>query len=453
MVTSHLGSRSVSSQLFQKFGSTLLVGFCFFLPLKLSLAYLFGVPFLLLWLLSLRLSERAIWQIPEVANRYGPFVLFLGYLLLSGILGLNFTLTSKEVTSLLFFSLLIPAVATSEPLPAPRVILTSLITGQTIAAFHSVLETSSGGMLRRLFLGPVTESGQLSLVVILLVGLLLETLMNKEELQVAERRALFFSLQKSSLVFLLLILSAFGGALALPQQLGFIFSIVLVAYLAIRSIPQLKLCISNPASNIFFIETALPVCAAALVVNLKRGPWLGVLCALLLLLYRSFRKGCLLVLILAVSLGGLVSPIYDRILQSVRDFQISGGREIIWQIGVELSSRFPLGIGYANSPILREFSAEIPEELRHFHSNFLNVLVEAGWIGVFLFFWWLLRNMPNLFTNARLTQNNALFTSLSAALFSWQVAGLVEYNFGDSEVAYLAFLIIGLQIRQALYEK
>lgn len=198
---------------------------------------------------------------------------------------------------------------------------------------------------------------------------------------------------------------------------------------------------------------------------------------LLVFLFLSGRRLILPAVVTLLVLLFLMDPVRARLAQSVEHFFISGGRSSIWEVGVELASRFPLGIGYENCQILNLYSREIPPELEHFHSNVLNVLVEHGWIGLALYCWWLLslwaRAFPRFathresptpapppptsekeltpeFSRERNTKSSHyILRGLGCGLLSWQCAGLVEYNFGDSEVMLLAFLMSGLLVAAA----
>jgi O-antigen ligase len=131
-----------------------------------------------------------------------------------------------------------------------------------------------------------------------------------------------------------------------------------------------------------------------------------------------------------------IPQIRNRILEGRRDFNIAGGRKIMWQIGKELTQQYPMGIGFGNSRELRSFSYEIPPQHRHFHNNFLNIAVETGWPGILIFITWIgiiLRNIGSL-------------NGLPLALLSNQMAGLVEYNFGDSEILMILFICLGIYL-------
>ena len=95
-------------------------------------------------------------------------------------------------------------------------------------------------------------------------------------------------------------------------------------------------------------------------------------------------------LVLIACLFVTIDPLRQRLEHSSEHFFIAGGRNVIWQIGTELTRQYPLGIGFGNSAFLQKFDPQIPTELRHFHNNFLNVAVETGWLGLCAFIWWLL---------------------------------------------------------------
>jgi len=201
--------------------------------------------------------------------------------------------------------------------------------------------------------------------------------------------------------------------------------------------------------QIALILIALPFMVSALLVNLKRGPWCGVLVGVSCLATLYARRLVLLVIFLAVTLVICLEPIRDRLLASYDHFTIEGGRSTIWKIGVELTSEYPLGIGYHNSGILREFAPKIPPELKHFHSNFLNIAAEMGWLGALVFIWFLYEVVKLSFLGVKGDKLAPLYAAIGSGIVSWQVAGLVEYNFGDSEVTILVWILIGLLLQRA----
>jgi O-antigen ligase len=196
-----------------------------------------------------------------------------------------------------------------------------------------------------------------------------------------------------------------------------------------------------------FCSTALPLLIGALIVNLKRGPWFGVAVATLFLLSLFARRLVLPFVLVTVGLFFYLSPVNTRAFHSSADFFISGGRHEIWDVGTDLAIKFPLGIGFKNGDFLRRFSPNIPPEISHFHSNFLNIIVESGLLCAVLFGWWVIRMLRLSWKGDRRVPSFVLAIALSASFLSWQLAGLVEYNFGDSEVLLIAYAISGMLVR------
>ena len=164
--------------------------------------------------------------------------------------------------------------------------------------------------------------------------------------------------------------------------------------------------LSKTQTQLFLLLTlVVPFLASALLVNLKRGPWAGALVGGLALLFFVSRKNMVRFLIVVGIAFFALQPIRTRLANSYNDFFIAGGRSVIWDIGVDLSARFPLGIGFGNSEILRAYSDEIPPELRHFHNNLLNILVECGWLGVMAFLYWLLVFVVDRICSTRQTRS------------------------------------------------
>jgi hypothetical protein len=187
------------------------------------------------------------------------------------------------------------------------------------------------------------------------------------------------------------------------------------------------------------LTVQLPLLAAALIVNLKRGPLLGVFVGATLFFLLTSRKIARLLFGIGALLLLTIAPLRDRIAASLDHFFIAGGRSTIWRIGSELAAKFPTGLGFHNSETLRHYAPEIPPELKHFHSNPLNILAENGWLSLTIFIWFVASSIALCFKD----RTDTFKVGVGCALLSWQVAGLVEYNFGDSEVLLLVWAILG----------
>lgn len=132
----------------------------------------------------------------------------------------------------------------------------------------------------------------------------------------------------------------------------------------------------------------------------------------------------------------------------------------MWELGVELSQRFPLGLGPHNAKFMQHLDPTLPELHRHMHNNLLNVAVETGWIGLGIFVWWMFMAVRLGFSLWRDFDNSScplvrraahIGLLASLALLGWQVAGIVEYNYGDSEVRMLALTTMGILVSTSTF--
>ncbi len=442
---------------FDRYGAALALGAAFLLPLKLSLAYFFLIPLNVLWLGRLFTTRRfpSLRAAPTKALLF--FLLLLG---LSSIAGLDPIRSITKVLRFCFYAVTIFAFAELRGANVLR-ILGGLILGQTIAAIHSVF-SSALPSLPELFTGKVTESGQLAMTILVAIGTLFalnrraHRSVNRDETGAARLRYLQerrHAILLGTLNFLLLLSLSFGSdfkTVGLPLTIVLISSLCGSLLAVVCSVQLHRFKIAHLPQLFILATLVLPYLATALLVNLKRGPWLGLLVGGLVLLTLHARRYLVPLLVTAAILAVGLEPLRSRIAESSEHFFIAGGRQVIWEIGLELSLRYPLGIGYENSPILRTFSPEIPPELVHFHNNLLQILVESGWfaLGVYL---WLVASIIQLAFSRHASRSEALVcAAIGSAIIAWQVAGLVEYNLGDSEVALIAFLIIGLMMKLKL---
>jgi O-antigen ligase len=126
---------------------------------------------------------------------------------------------------------------------------------------------------------------------------------------------------------------------------------------------------------------------------------------------------------------------------------LPGNRYDIWVSAIDVIRRFPMGVGRKNGEILRDYP-NIPRRHKHAHNNILQIALENGWIGLVMFGWWMLAYAGGLWrTLSRLPVESPLFplaVGVLSTFVGFHVAGLVEYNFGDSEVLEIFFVTMGL---------
>lgn len=125
----------------------------------------------------------------------------------------------------------------------------------------------------------------------------------------------------------------------------------------------------------------------------------------------------------------------------------------MWRSGTAMWRERPL-LGWGPGGVKREYSRyALPEAFKqrtgHVHNTPLQILVERGalglaaWLAIWVAFYWraiaLLRSL-----DATRTRERALVAGSIAAVTGFLVAGLSEYNFGDSEVVMVAWTVMAL---------
>jgi len=157
-----------------------------------------------------------------------------------------------------------------------------------------------------------------------------------------------------------------------------------------------------------------------------------------------------------VLVGGLViDPALLRRVKSVGDLADDTTRDRLAMLdaGLGLAIAHPLtGIGPGQVKNVYPTVAS-PEALRrstsHLHNTPLQIVVERGlpglagwlaiWVGFFGAAWRVFRRIPPGDEEAR-----ALVLGSMAAIAAFLVAGLFEYNFGDTEVLLVALAVMAL---------
>jgi O-antigen ligase len=207
---------------------------------------------------------------------------------------------------------------------------------------------------------------------------------------------------------------------------------------------------------------------AALIATFTRGAWAGFAAGVLALLPEVRRRTRWLVVVgLALMVTALlVMPYQVRVqfltlnelrhrILTMADPHEAGVTErlYMWRSGLAMWRTHPL-LGLGPGGVKREYAGyALPEAAKkhtgHVHNTPLQILVERGILGLAAWLWLfgafylraigLLRRLPRESARER-----ALVAGSLAAITGFLVAGLSEYNFGDTEVVLVAWTIIAL---------
>jgi O-antigen ligase len=193
--------------------------------------------------------------------------------------------------------------------------------------------------------------------------------------------------------------------------------------------------------------------ALALALTYVRSAWLGLGVVVLVLAGLTRRWAVLLVLLAAALLAVAVpSPLQTRVL-SITDRADPSATERIyfWAAGAHMVRDAPLlGLGPGGVkqryPEYRDPAARRPGT-GHLHNNFVQIAAERGllglaaWLAIWITFFVRAGRIYAALPAAR-ADDRALVAGSLAAVAGFLVAGLFEYNFGDSEVIGLLWVVM-----------
>jgi len=469
---------------FCKISCYLFFCYCFLAPLSIAASQIVIIPAVVYWVSFViyhftaykRSGNSEVWlaqksQLSKCRWLLVPIAIWLLIAFLSGVFGIDPKRSILDSLKLILYLSLPLAIYSSlswanldnqQLLQKCRMFFVAFVAGQSIAALHTFISIYLGYELAPRIPGPVTESGQLVLIIPCAILLLvLDQFSGKAAIHLGKFKIPFWVF--SAITLSCLIVALWSGML-LSEQPTLLISVRILAVLLLSSIailcllpgllPRLESAVSNHPSLVkrfrYWILTA--VIFAALIFNLKRGPWFGVITQLFII--GAFLSRRIIVgIVFSIALIFMFQPVQERWLNWREHFEISGGRKIMWGLGAELVQRYPLGVGWKNASVMRTLDPSLPELHRHMHNNLLNIAVETGWLGLFAFLAWMYVLIKTGFSLWFKTRHSADKTILQLGLFSlfitvallgWQVAGTVEYNFGDGEVRLIALFMMGL---------
>jgi len=206
----------------------------------------------------------------------------------------------------------------------------------------------------------------------------------------------------------------------------------------------------NPMA--LFLIFTLPPIFAGLLFSFVRGAWLGLISGILFVGFFKKKKHFLLIIcplmILMVSIIIFYSPFRQRavgIINTQTDYS-NLERIHIWTTSYEIFKDYPImGIGGGNfRDVMDKYQNR--KSFSHAHNNFIQIGVENGLIGLalYLYIWFLFFKEGFLATKKGLDPfSKGVILGGIAALVGFHIAGLFEYNFGDAEVAMMMWVLVG----------
>ena len=258
-----------------------------------------------------------------------------------------------------------------------------------------------------------------------------------------------------------------GRALGLPPVLGSFFGKCHRAhgfysiYMTLGGVLAMVLVLTLP--RLPYLRHRAPAAAAWLVgalgfaLTLVRGAWVGFGVGVALLACTVRRQTVTFVGVLLVAAAVLAVPgVLPRVL-SVVDVTDPTARERVAMMaaGVALVRDHPI-VGIGPGQVKRLYAQYAPpyavrRHTSHVHNTPLQIAVERGLVGLALWLWifgaFFVR-LPAIWKRlpGDAVRDRALVAGCAAAIVAFFVAGLFEYNFGDTEVLLVAMSLMALPL-------
>ncbi len=193
----------------------------------------------------------------------------------------------------------------------------------------------------------------------------------------------------------------------------------------------------------------------SVVLSFTRSAWLAIFVVLLVVLFR-FRTRLIWVIPAVLLVVWLVFPgaIKERLGTFVnRSFSSNTARIEMIEGGWSIFRQHPW-VGVGPERIHGEFEAYLkakgvtnpPYYTGHLHDNFVQLAAERGLLALVAFVWLVGELLIRFWIGSRMfqisTEQRAIFLSALLATIALVVAGLFEFNFGDSEVFILFLFMI-----------
>jgi O-antigen ligase len=194
----------------------------------------------------------------------------------------------------------------------------------------------------------------------------------------------------------------------------------------------------GPATGSTLAAAALLVSSWSLVISRTRNAWLGALLGLAVVaVLRAPRTLWVLAAFLAALAVVRPQTVVDRL--TVTDAS-SVDRYYMWQAGIDMIRDKPV-FGQGPGTILSRYPLyrwpQAPNtQAPHLHDNALQIAAERGLPCLGFWIWWVASALADAWREWRRPGSRGAWTAAAtlAVLSAVMVAGLFEYNFGDSEV-------------------
>jgi len=193
----------------------------------------------------------------------------------------------------------------------------------------------------------------------------------------------------------------------------------------------------------------------AIIFSYGRGVWLGLIAGLIFMAILSSRRLFLSIVagIIVCSMFILILPSSEfsqRVVGTFRSKRPVGDRTEFWEGSLRIVRDYPItGVGWEG--FRKVYPRYRPVEAResgcNAHNNFIDVTVDGGLLGLGMFLWLLMTIYKvsfHIFKKLEDGYLKGISWGFLGSFTAFLIAGLSQYNFGDSEVVMLFYFLLGM---------
>jgi len=212
---------------------------------------------------------------------------------------------------------------------------------------------------------------------------------------------------------------------------------------------------SNTGSAKRWLSLSVLIMMTAIIFSYGRGVWLGLIAGLIFMAILRSKKLVFFVLTGIIVCSTLLfvlpsSKISQRIMGSIKSTRPVGDRIYFLEGGLRIIRDHPItGVGWEG--FRKVYPRYKPSEAResgcNAHNNFLDVTVDSGLLGLGIFIWLLITIYKVSFYIFEKLEDGyfkGIAWGFLGSFTAFLIAGLSQYNFGDSEVVMLFYFLLGM---------
>jgi len=212
---------------------------------------------------------------------------------------------------------------------------------------------------------------------------------------------------------------------------------------------------TNKVREKCWLQLSSLIILAAIIFSYVRGVWLGLIGGLIFMSILRSRKFLLSVVgtIMAVILLLAALPSLKftrRVMETFKSERPVGDRIYLLEGSLNIIRDYPItGVGWEGfRKVYPRY--KLPETGKvgcNAHNNFLDVAVDSGLLGLGIFLWFLVTIYKvgfHIFKKLEEKYLKGVVWGFLGSFTAFLIAGLSQYNFGDSEVVMLFYFLLGM---------